>query len=292
MSRVERSFRDTVLFPQISEQARALVRSQGGPITGRALAATPSCHLTRIESHLFRVVLLRRLRQRLPLSARSCRCGRPLDAFGHHRAACARAGVLGLRGFAVESVVARICREGGGRVRTNIMLRDLDMELTWEMPGGSKSSWMVCPCTGDGNLLWTPRWLGFCTPMVNPCEELQTKMGCALSLLVAGKKDPELVGRRGRATLVVLAGEVGGRWSGETISFLNQFAKARARSESILMRKRVEQAWRLRWASMLSCVAARAVASSLLDFRRPHGADGATPPSHEVDWEFRYAGLA
>ena len=28
---------------------------------------------------------------------------------------------------------------------------------------------------------------------------------------------------------------------------------------------------------MLSCVAARAVASSLLDFRRPHGADGATP---------------
>ena len=103
---------------------------------------------------------------------------------------------------------------------------------------------------------------------------------------------PELVGRRGRATLAVLAGEVGGRWSGETRSFLNQLAKVRARSESILMRKRVEQAWRLRWASMLSCVAARAVASSLLDLRRPQGADGATAPSHEVDREFRYAGLA
>ena len=34
---------------------------------------------------------------------------------------------------------------------------------------------------------------------------------------------------------------------------------------------------------MLSCVAARAVATSLLDFRRAQGADGAIPPSHEVD---------
>ena len=60
-------FRDAVLFPQISEQARALVCSQGGPIAGRALAATPSCHLTRIGSHLFRVVLLRRLHPTSPL---------------------------------------------------------------------------------------------------------------------------------------------------------------------------------------------------------------------------------
>ena len=45
------------------------------------------------------------------------------------RAACARAGVLGQRGFAIESVVARICREAGGRVRTNIMVRDLDMGI-------------------------------------------------------------------------------------------------------------------------------------------------------------------
>ena len=30
-----------------------------------------------------------------PLTARQCRCGRPLDACGHHRSACAVAGVLG-----------------------------------------------------------------------------------------------------------------------------------------------------------------------------------------------------
>ena len=36
------------------------------------------------------------------------------------------------------------------------------------------------------------------------------------------------------------------------------------------------QAWRLRWGSMLA--SARAVASSLLELRRPHGADGEIPP--------------
>ena len=58
------------------------------------------------------------------------------------------------------------------------------------------------------------------------------------------------------------------------------------------MQRRVEQAWRLRWGSMLACASARAVASSLLELRRPHGADGEGPPAHEVDAEFRYAGLA
>ena len=31
-------------------------------------------------------------------------------------------------GFALESVVARVCREAGGRVSTNVLLRDLDPE--------------------------------------------------------------------------------------------------------------------------------------------------------------------
>ena len=37
-------------------------------------------------------------------------------------------GVLGRRGFALESMLARICREAGGRVTTDIMVRDLDLE--------------------------------------------------------------------------------------------------------------------------------------------------------------------
>ena len=60
---------------------------------------------------LFRVLLLRRLRSPLPV----------------HVSVGARAGVLGRRGFAVESAGARICREGGGRVVTNAILRDFDL---------------------------------------------------------------------------------------------------------------------------------------------------------------------
>ena len=91
------------------------------------MSTTPANFLSRIDSHLLRVLLLRRLRLPLPLSARQCRCGRPLDAFGHHHAACAGAGVLGRRGFPVESAGARICREAGGRVVANAILRDFDL---------------------------------------------------------------------------------------------------------------------------------------------------------------------
>ena len=66
--------------------------------------------LVSVSQHAAQLVL-RRLRLPLLLSVRSCRCGRTIDIFGH-----ARAGVLGRRGFALESAVARICREAGGPV--------------------------------------------------------------------------------------------------------------------------------------------------------------------------------
>ena len=140
----------------LAEHEQALLWSQSGPLAGTPFSAAPSNWLTRIEPHLFRVLFLRRLRLPLPLSSRQCRCGRSLDVFGHVRAACSRAGVLGRRRYAVESVASRICCEGG-------------------------------------------------------------KSG-----------------------------------SEETRLFLSLLAKARARSETPVMRRRVEQAWRLRWVAMLA----------------------------------------
>ena len=109
--------------------AGMLLRSQSGPYAGIALSVAPASFLTRIDSALFRVLFLRRLRLPLPLSFRLCTCGRPLDSFGHHRAACSRAGVLGRRGFAVESVAARVCREAGTRVTPNMMVKDMDLAV-------------------------------------------------------------------------------------------------------------------------------------------------------------------
>ena len=50
---------------------------------------------------------------------------------------------------------------------------------------------------------------------------------------------------------MVLALEVGGRWSQEARTFVQLLAEARTRSEPLLMRRRMEQA-RRRWFSILS----------------------------------------
>ena len=101
--------------------------SQGGPLSGVPFQCFLSNVVSLFDSSRFRMLLLRRLWLPLPPSSRSCRCGRPLDVLGHHRAACAEVGVLGRRGYALESAAARICREAGARVGTNIMVRDMDL---------------------------------------------------------------------------------------------------------------------------------------------------------------------
>ena len=53
-------------FPRMSDPAKALVRSHGGPGAGLALLTCPTCRLTKLDPHLFRVVLLRRLQMPLP----------------------------------------------------------------------------------------------------------------------------------------------------------------------------------------------------------------------------------
>ena len=88
---------------------------------------------------------------------------------------------------------------------------------------------------------------------------------------------PELVGPRSRAKLVAM--------------FLRLLAVACARSESALMRRRAEQAWRMRWGGMLACAAARAFAASLLEQRSNVGGDGIHPLLSDVLSEFRHAGL-
>ena len=97
---------------------------------------------------------------------------------------------------------------------------------------------------------------------------------------------PEFFGPGRRAQLVVVAIEVSDRWSEETRGLLSALAIART-----MMRKRAEQAWRMRWGGMLACTVAPAVASSLLGLIHSHSGDGNVPTAHEVDGDHRYAGL-
>ena len=67
--------------------------------------------------------------------------------------------------------------------------------------------------------------------------------------------------------------------------------KPRSQAEALLLRRRVDKAWRLRWGAMLSCAPARAVASSLLKRRTAVGSDCATPLSHDVEEDFWHSGV-
>ena len=291
-SRTEQRFRDVELFARLDDTGQALLRSQGGPGAGLALTACPLCRVTSIEPQLFRVLVLRRLHLPLPLTARHCRCGLPLDSRGHHRAACARVGVLGRRGYPLENVVARICREAGGRVTTNVLVRDLDLAE----PNAADARRLEV--VADGLPLFGGAQLAVDTTIVSTLHAngVPRRVHVDGVVLAAARQRkerryPELVGRRGRARLVVLAVEVCGRWSQETQRFFSSLARAEARSVPPLLRKRVEQAWRLRWGSLFSCTVAGAVASSLLELPGTRGADGACPASHEVERDFRHAGL-
>ena len=97
----------------IPPASQALLHSPTGPFASRAFTTIPYTTEFEYPSHLFGILLLRRLRSHLPFSARFCRCRRPLDPLGDHRAACAQSGVLRARGGRLERAAARICRGRG-----------------------------------------------------------------------------------------------------------------------------------------------------------------------------------
>ena len=284
-SRVERQFRTTSVLPLLSPSRRVMLRSQSGP-------ALPSSPLTRFHPALFRVLLQRRLALPLPLTFRSCRCGRPLDAFGHHRAACFKSGVLARRGFAVESAAARVCREAGARVATNLFVRDMDLGVTSGRDGfGSakrEGQQRRLEVVADGLPLFGGVQLALDTTLVSevqgdgePTKGVADRDGVGLRRARRCQEQtyPELV------QPVVFGLEVGGRWSKEARVFVQLLARAKARSEPPVIQRRMEQAWLLRWLSIISCAVARASEASLLELRGGQGADGQVPPSHEVERE-------
>ena len=192
-TRVERQYRRS-LMARLTDSERTMLRSQSGPLAGVPLSTTPSDFLHRVDSHLFRVLLLRRLRLPLPLCARQYRCGRPLDAFGHHRAACARAGVLGRR----PESAARQCSES--------WRMQCSATLIWSHP----RRWPAP--------LWGEAQLAVDTTLVSPlhCDGSPHPRAAdvdgavlATARRLKERTYPELSGPRSRARLVVLAGEIG-----------------------------------------------------------------------------------
>ena len=140
-------------------------------------------------------------------------------------------------------------------MRTNVFIRDRDLgafnlldtrrlEVVVDgLPGGAQlavDTTLVCPLTREGEA--RPRAV--------------TVSGACLTVARRRKEAwcPELVGDNGKGRLVVLAGEVGGRFSLETAHFLRCLAAPTVWGVPQILQNRAHAAWLRRWNSMVGLV--------------------------------------
>ena len=270
------------LFNAIPPASQALITSQSGPFASRAFTTIPYTNDFAYPSHLFRILLLRRLRLPLPLFARTCRCRRTFDSLGDHRAACAQSGVLRSRGGPLERAAARVCREAGARVTTHTRLADLNVQHVQHIDDRR------IEVIANGLALWGGAQLAVDTTLVSPLTragEPRRRAGrfAGAALTDARKAKarayPELL-RNSRCRLVVLGIEVGGRWSEEATSFITSLARTKTRDTPAPLRHAASTSLISRWTALLTHAAMTAFAASLLfeDPTNHHNLDG-EPPS-------------
>ena len=259
------------VYNSIDAASQALLDSQTGPFASRAFTTIPYTTDTTYPDHIFRILLLRRLRLPLPLTERACRCRRDLNPLGDHRAACARAGVLRSRGVPLEQAAARVCREAGARVTMHTRLSNLNI------PAVQRFDDRTIEVIANGFPMWHGAQLAVDTTLVSPLtSDAQPRRrggqyaGAALHTARRNKERtyPELVGA-GRCRLVVLAIEVGGRWSTEATQFLRLLAQARARATPAPLRQATITTLIARWSALLTHASMHAFAASLLNTRTP-----------------------
>ena len=99
----DRTFRKSTMLSGQSASNRAHLRSHSGRNAGVVFAHVPTAPEFVVPPHLFRVLLLERMRLALPITEATCGgCCAPLDPHGLHRAACTRSGRLKKRATSVE----------------------------------------------------------------------------------------------------------------------------------------------------------------------------------------------
>ena len=264
-SRTVDEFCDRAIRRELDAPGLALLDSQSGPHAASVFTTRPVSPELSLSSPLFRVLLLRRLRLPLPLTSARCRCRQLHDRFGDHLAACPRSGVLRARGGPLERAAARVCREAGATVALNVRLRDLNVDV-------ARQDERRIEVIANGLALWGGSQLAVDTTLVSPLTSSGAPRraagrtaGAALAFARKAKERtyPELR-QSARCKLVVLALELGGRWSAEAATFVKLLARLRARAAPASSRGPTISAFAFRWSALLSFAAARAFATSLL----------------------------
>ena len=261
----------------------AHLRSRSGPGSASVLGGCPTRPEFALEAHVFRTLLLDRLTLPLPAVALKCEgCGALVDREGMHYTCCTRTGRIRRRAVPIERTTARICREAGAVVRTNVLLRDMNVGVA---AGDGRQLEVLAqglPCYAGAQLAVDVTLRSSLTASGAARGRAAVEDGATCSDARRDKetKYHELISSN-RSRLVVLALEVGGRCSLETVEFLEALSWARARASPPSVRFAAALGWRRRWLRMLACSAARAWAESVTapgDQVWGACADGEAPP--------------
>ena len=191
------------------------------------------------------------------------------------------------RAIPLERAWARVCREAGGRVKTNSYLRDLNLtrghttderRLEVVVSGlplhhGAQvavDATLVSPVGRSGKAHAKTHWLD----------------GAALARAARKKQEetyPELLHSR-RCRLLVAGQEVGGRWNEEAYDFVLALAQHKAESSPAGLRGSAVHSWVRRWTSMLSKAAMDSLVHTLLYGHCGEAEmwNGSTPPLGKV----------
>jgi hypothetical protein len=259
------------MLPSLDPSDAALFRSGSGDKAGFWLQALPTSAATKMEAAVFQVALRRRLRIPLPMLPSTCNqssghgCRSRIDIYGDHLAACPRTGLLARRANPMERAWIRVLREAGARVVPKQLLRDTNVPIS--NPLDQRQLDLVAYGI-------TPQGVPLCcdSTMVSPIQS----NGRAIPRAAASDGVAlERALRRKRATyaelvdsaygqLVVLACEVGGRWSEDCLRLVRTAAKYRSRGAPHLLRTSARAAWQNRWWSILSVAAQSSLANTLL----------------------------
>ena len=146
-------------------------------------------------------------------------------------------------GFLLSVLQPKCAARLGLGVTPNAFVRDLDVGAFNALDGRR------IEVIADGLTLWQGAQLAIDTTLVSPLRRdgsprrgAARRAGVALEEARRRKETtyPQLVGEGGRARLVVLAAETGGRWSDETAHFLRSLAKAKAESVPVLLQNASE----------------------------------------------------
>ena len=284
---LDASFRKNSMLTNQTASRQAHLRSHSGRNAGVALSHSPTAAEYTIRPHLFRVLLLQRLQLPLPITEKTCSgCREPLDILGRHRAACPTTGLLKKRATPTESVMARICREAGARVKFNAFLRDMHVGVPVEDERRIEVLAQDLPCF-NGAQLAIDVTLRSVLGRTGEAQPQAADVDGAVLLQARRDKErtyPELLHSR-RCRLVVVAIETGGRWSDEGAELVWQLALARSREVPSSMSHRAALAFERRWTRMLGTACAVSFAASLVepaDRATWSPTDGDTPSLAEV----------